>query len=401
MIRKVPQPVNENERIAELQEYNILDSLPENDFDDITKIASQICGTPISLISIVDKERQWFKSKQGLEVQETPRDVAFCAHAILEPSNVFVVKDATKDDRFYDNPLVTGAPHIAFYAGVPLVTENGNALGTLCILDQRPKELDDRQKETLRALANQVVCLLELRKKKEELFRTTEELKRANEDLERFAHVAAHDLKSPCNSILALTELLKDTCGSALEGEAVAMLDHIGYATSNLRKLIDNTLRHSLAAHNIRQSREYFTFDSLISELRGLLDVPEGLHFYSEASGESVFSVKSAWLQILLNLCTNAVKYNDKTSGFVKVVFSQDDCFYRFSVTDNGMGIPEDQLDSVFDLFHTLEKKDRFNESGTGIGLNTVKNLVDKLNGNIRVTSQVGNGTTFTVSIRK
>lgn len=158
-----PIPPNETERLDALRQYHILDTLPEQAYDDITRLASHICGTPVALISFVDRERQWFKSKVGLDVAETPRDAAFCAHALGDPNDMLLVPDATRDERFAENPLVTGAPAIRFYAGAPLATPQGQVLGTLCVIDDKPRELSEEQKQALDALARQVMTQLEMR----------------------------------------------------------------------------------------------------------------------------------------------------------------------------------------------------------------------------------------------
>lgn len=157
-------PPSEAERLRALHEYAVLDTLPERAYDDVVKLASFICGTPISLISLVDRDRQWFKAKVGLDAAQTPREQAFCAHAILQPDDVMVVPDAEQDARFVHNPLVTGDPHIRFYVGVPLVTPYGEALGTLCAIDRRPRQLSAGQLDMLRALARQVMAQLELQR---------------------------------------------------------------------------------------------------------------------------------------------------------------------------------------------------------------------------------------------
>lgn len=156
----------EKERQIELDSYHILDTLPEKDYDEITLLASRICNTPISLISLLDDKRQWFKSHHGLGASETPKEFAFCAHAINDSTNTMIVKDSRKDERFHDNPLVTDGPNVVFYAGVPLISENGLPLGTLCVIDNKPSDLDEWQITALKALSNQLINLLDLRKKK-------------------------------------------------------------------------------------------------------------------------------------------------------------------------------------------------------------------------------------------
>lgn len=181
-----PLPANESQRLEALAGYRILDTLNEAAYDDITFLASQICGVPIALVTFIDKDRQWFKSKIGLEASETSRDVAFCAHAILDPTHVMTVPDATKDDRFSSNPFVISDPKVRFYAGAPLVTTDGAALGTLCVIDKMPRELTDGQRESLLALSRQVVAQLELRKALNELAEKIQEGKSYEERLESY-----------------------------------------------------------------------------------------------------------------------------------------------------------------------------------------------------------------------
>lgn len=160
----LPPPADEAKRLAAVRSYGILDTAYEAIFNDIVAAAARICGTPMSAITVVDADRQWFKSEIGLGLRQTARELSFCAHAILEPDQVMVVGDAAADNRFADNPLVTGDPSIRFYAGAPLVTPEGVAVGSMCVLDRVPRALGDEQLEALRLLSDQVIALLEGRR---------------------------------------------------------------------------------------------------------------------------------------------------------------------------------------------------------------------------------------------
>jgi PAS domain S-box-containing protein len=179
---KVPIPSNESARLAALRALGVLDTPPEEAFDEIASLAASVCQTPIALISLVDQDRQWFKSRLGWTIEETPRDISFCGHAILEP-DLFVVPDATADARFADSPLVTGDTAVRFYAGAPLVTPEGHALGALCVLDHCPRQLTAEQARTLRVLGRHASAFLNQRRSLAELTRITEEHRRAEEAL--------------------------------------------------------------------------------------------------------------------------------------------------------------------------------------------------------------------------
>ncbi len=179
-------PPDEARRLEELHSYEVLDTLSEQAYDDITLLASEICDCPIALVSLVDEGRQWFKSRVGLEATETPRDEAFCAHAILEPGELLVVRDATEDVRFAANPLVISEPSIRFYAGAPLRTSRGDALGTLCVIDRVARDLSDQQLRALEALSRQVMAQLELRRSLIELGRYVERRKQYEQHLDRY-----------------------------------------------------------------------------------------------------------------------------------------------------------------------------------------------------------------------
>ncbi|MVM37234.1 GAF domain-containing protein [Spirosoma sp. HMF3257] len=194
MKNPLPHPEEQN-RISALKSYDILDSLPEQEYDELTSLASEICQTPISLISLIDDKRQWFKSNHGLDVRETPKEFAFCAHGILNPTETLIVPDSRQDSRFADNPLVTGDPNVIFYAGVPLVNNEGFPLGSLCVIDNNPKELTEKQLAALKTLAKQVVNLLELRRSNKALSTVKKLLEQRNDELEQIVAIARNEVR--------------------------------------------------------------------------------------------------------------------------------------------------------------------------------------------------------------
>jgi GAF domain-containing protein len=179
-----PTLQNEKKRLKVLWQYEVLDTVPEEVFDDLTELAARICEAPIALISLVDENRQWFKAKVGTDVNETSRKISFCTYAITQP-DLFIIPDATLDKRFANNPLVTSEPKIRFYAGAPLITPDGYALGTLCVIDKVPRELRLEQKQALSILAHHVVSQLELRRRSRELGDVHEETARLKDELEK------------------------------------------------------------------------------------------------------------------------------------------------------------------------------------------------------------------------
>ncbi len=399
-MKNAPLPDNESERLRELHELSILDTLPEEEFDDITRLASEICQTPISLITLVDSGRQWFKSRIGLTSTETDRNSAFCAHAIITPQQILTVPDSRKDDRFFDNPLVTGDPHVIFYTGVPLVTSEGNALGTLCVIDHQPRELNPNQLETLRSLSRQVVRLIDLRKMNRLLNQSRTEVEQKNTELQKFAYIVSHDIKSPLNNIISITEILKESHSQGMDEEGLEMIGYLKSSSQQLKNLVDGILSYYAGDSLLSQKRTEFIFSHIIRETVDLLD-PSGEHTIRFPQNDiTLTSIESGVRQVLLNLISNAIKYNRSPKVVIDITFAQQDAGFIFTVKDNGVGIAADKLQTIFEPFVTLGVTDRFKNTGTGIGLSTVKKLVEKLGGTIRVSSEEGNGSEFTVTLR-
>lgn len=395
------KPSSEEERLKSLKEYGILDTLPEKEYDDITYLASEICQTPMSLVSLIDENRQWFKSRKGVEDTETPREIAFCAHAIMQPQEVFIVPDSHKDSNFKDNPLVTGNPHITFYAGVSLINAQGHALGVLCVMDEKPRKITENQIAALKILGDQVVRLMELRKMNAQLQETTDELQHINLELKTFANVVAHDVKTPLNNIISITNLLNNEYGNSLDSSGNELINYLHDSAMNLSLLVNGILDYSRNTSISFEKAEELNIKELINQLTNTIDVPEFIKIKINTRISSMMVLRVPLLQILMNLITNSIKYNDKEQGFIEIEVSENLNHYKFSITDNGPGIPAEHHETIFKMLKTLGVRDRFNQKGTGIGLATVKRLVEKLGGEIYVSSDPGKGATFHFTLRK
>jgi signal transduction histidine kinase len=389
------QSDHEFQRQRALEDYEILDSAVEEAYDSLTQITAELCGVPISLITFIDNDRQWIKSHYGFKVKETTRDIAFCNHAINTPDNLFVVPNTLEDARFKDNPLVLLEPQIRFYAGAPLVTSTGYALGTICLIDNKPGKLTERQQKNLRALAKQVMMLLELRKKNKLLSIKQEALEKRNDELKKFAYVVSHDIKSPLNNISALGNLLIETLKDTIDASSLQHLKYVMLSAENLKSLVDGILG-------------YYRSDALVCEQKALVNVPEllksvtGLYcnqaeiiLKSTGDHQEVMSNVAALKQILLNLISNGIKYNDSPVPKITIQFKADYQMFSFEVSDNGRGIPKGQQGKVFELFSTLGTVDRYYKAGTGIGLASVSKLVYNLGGQLELNSTPGEGSTF------
>ena len=393
--------IQEEERLKILESYSILDSLPEADYENLTLIASQICETPIALITFIDQDRQWFKSHPGLSISETARDYSFCGHAINDSKNVFIVPDARADIRFHDNPIVTGQPNVVFYAGIPLRNEGGLPLGTICVIDHKPRELSKEQIIALKALSEQTMKLLELRFNKNELENALLDLEKKNLALERFAYVAAHDLKSPLDNISGLTDLFIDSYQEVIDTEGIQIVSLIKSSTLKLKELIDSLLDYSKSNVMNKQQDTIIDVESLKKEITAIFVFQASCVISFKSNVNQLVANKQAIEQILINLLTNAIKYSDKENIEIEIEILELSDKYQFTVTDNGPGILKEHQEIIFEIFEVLSSVDRFGVKGNGIGLATVKKMVEALGGTISVASEMGNGTTFTFTLAR
>ena len=394
-------PENEKRRLLTLERLQLMDSLPEENYDNITKLASLICGTPVSLITLIGEKRQWFKSKIGTEITEGTREISHCAHAILNPDDLMEIPDTREDERFHDNPYTTGSPQILFYAGMPLKANNGAALGTLCVLDVKPNMLKEEQKTALKALAKQVENLFELRRHNLDLEKTTQELKVKNSQLKNFAGIVSHDMKMPLANMILTTDLIKAKYASYFDDEGIHYLDYLKQSSFKLSNYITGILQHYESDSLTESNDEEFDIHDLLENIIDLLNINLNCVINLPEENMVLACNKVALEQIFLNLIGNSLKYNNKEEIIIDVLCSNGGEFYNFSITDNGIGIPKDKQEDIFELFTIVEEVDRSGNRGNGIGLSTVKKLVNSLGGEITVESEVNKGTTFHFSINR
>lgn len=384
----IPVAVSEKEaeRIKDLDSYQILDSLPESKYDDITRLASYICGTEVSLITLIDSERNWYKSikgETGLEAREIPRDISFC-RVTIEGDDLYEIRDTTKDDQWKDNPIVK-EHNVRYYAGYPLVSPKGYKLGTLCVIERHPMQLNESQKQALRTLANSVVSLFELDKNREIVRKKNRDLAEVNARLYQFAKMIAHDLKSPLQSIKSLYELMRHDEENAQQykEKMFSYLDRMG-------QMIDGLLAFS--RNNLKSLRkEKISTGLLVKSLMERLNVRE-LAFTMSAD-MPIVQTEGVLLEIIFqNLISNSIKYCNCEHTTIEVGVSDHNPIV-FYVKDNGPGISPEVGNKIFDPFERIEKSE-FKE-GNGIGLYTVKTILMQRGCDIWYESLPDHGTTF------
>ena len=396
---KAEKPENEIERMRALLSFGILDTPAEEDYDNIVKLASEICGIPISLISFIDDERQWYKATHGVEIDVVPRDIAFCSHAILSAREALVVNDMSKDPRFSENPMVTGETQVRFYAGVPLVTSDGFPIGSICLVDDQVHEISDDKIVYLKMLANHVVRLLELRKTVDRLEKVEQNLTKSIKNLEEFGYVISHDLKAPIRNVVNLTEILVEEAGKNLSEDNLKIVSLIRESATNAVGLVDGVLKYSKSTSSLSDYFEEVELKPLIDEVLRELTIPVSFKIDVLISGHSIISNRLALKQIISNLVGNAIRYNDKDQSQVQISAFTSIQKVSFIIKDNGKGIEEKNLKDIFRLFYMENHLDKELKGSSGVGLAIVKKLVEELSGNVSVQSEPGEGCEFLVEI--
>ena len=308
----------------------------------------------------------------------------------------FAVEDTRTDPRFADNPLV--AEHgILSYAGAPLIDADGFALGTLCVFDVRPRTFDEGQRAALVNMAQQVMYLLERHLRERRLERASAELVERNEDLRHFAGVVSHDIIGPMTSITAFLDLIKEEVEDEDLRSALCMLSRSSFS---LREYVEGLTRYYTSDALPDRAAEVFALADLFSSLDAMaIRDPDRTTVVFDDTEVKIHTHRAALQQVLLNLVSNAIKYGTAESTRIEVGFAVADDHYRFTVTDDGPGIDPDRHECIFELFGTDTALDRDGRAGTGIGLATVKRLLDQLGGTISLDSDLGRGSVFTVTL--
>ena len=380
-----PAPSAERHRLATLHRYQILDTAREAAFDDITQLAALICGTPMALISLVDDDRQWFKSELGLGVSETPIGSSICAHAIRQPG-LFVVPDTLADVRFVHNPLVTGDPNLRFYAGAPLHTADGVPLGTVCVLDSQPRSLSAQQAEALQALARQTMAQIELR----QLLAQSQE---SNHYRRQLMAIAGHDLKTPVRTAAYAIRKVQRT----LTAEQGAPLNVATEALARIDREFSQLAAMAGTEGALVAPDE--TDVALADVLQPLLDqwreaaLAKGLRLRYVPTRLRVRSHPALLSTLLGNLLGNAVKYTEKGSVLVGCRRRGDRVVV--DIIDSGLGMDERQTGDMFGAFHQVDPR----SEGLGLGLWIVRSTAESLGHQVRVESTPGRGSRFSVEM--
>ena len=393
-------PPSEKKRLAALEELQLLHTDPEENYDDITKLASYICNVPVSLITLIGEDQQWFKSKVGTVLSGAPRAISHCSHAILNPKELMEIKDTREDLRFKNNPYTLEDPKILFYAGMPLKSFNGSALGTLCVLDTKPNSLNEDQKSALKALAKQVENLFELRRHNLKLEKVNKILIEKNSQLKDFAGIVSHDMKMPLANMILTADLLKAKYADRFDEDGIKYLSYLKQSSYKLSNYITGILQH-YESESFTESiiEEEFDIHDLLEEIIDLLNINYNCVINLPEENLMMNCNRIALEQIILNLVSNSLKYNKKEEIVIDIDCRKGSEFYHFTVKDNGIGIPKDKQEDIFELFTIIEETDRSGNRGNGIGLSTVKKLVNSLGGEISVDSEVNKGTSFHFSI--
>ena len=398
-MKQAPLPANEERRLEVLRAYNVLDTAPEENFDRLTELAARIFGVPIAVVSLVDQDREFFKSCVGVDVRQGDRKIAFCAHAILH-DDVFIVEDATLDDRFVDNPQVTHG-RIRFYAGAPIRTRTGETIGSFCIKDVVPRTITSDEEKTLSTLAAITIDELELREAARAVREAQQAAERANAAKSQFLSNMSHEIRTPLTAILGFSELLVDTSQPDNTREEIA--NTIRRSGEHLLEIIGNVLDVSkIESGKLELEMCPFEIDRAVERCVETLRFAAqekgiGLHFDMPECSCVHVGDALRFRQIVTNLLSNAVKFTHEGAVTVTMACTNDRLTVR--VQDTGCGISPEAQRAIFKPFTQEDETTTRRFGGTGLGLTISAELARQMGGELAVTSEPGRGSVFTLDI--
>lgn len=396
-----PLPANEDQRLATLRDYRILDTAPDERFDRLTTFAADLFGVPVALISLIDSERQWFKSNHGLPVSETPRSISFCAHTILEDEPL-IVEDAAEHPLFRHSPLVCGGPGLRFYAGVALTAADGHRLGTLCIGDSRPRHFPDQDVIRLRRLAAIASDELELHRARIQADDAVAAQTAANQLKSKLLGSMNHEFRTPLNAILGFSQILEMNMSKRLGREELDYVGAIKTAGESLLRLSDSMVTMAqIEAETVPFGIGTVGAQSLVEDVYALHQpaaAQNGITFMRRAciSAASLQADRSHLLRILGNFLSNAFRFT-APGGAVTLGCASEPGRVIFYVDDTGCGIPAERQREAFQSFNRMGREGS-TVAGLGLGLAIASRLTLAMQGDIGFESREGVGSRFWIS---
>lgn len=387
-------PSNDQQRLKELYSYEILDTESEDEYNDIVLLAASIAKTPIATISFIDQEREWFKAKIGLEQNSFPREFSISSYFLAQKNTFFEVADTNVEDRFSDNPLVTGKPTIRFVAGIRLLNKTGLAIGVLSIMDTVTHELDEKQIVFLQTLARQVMKLLDQKQLNKQLQQQREKLEQQMELQNRILSIIAHDVRNPVGAVKSIIELSGKKLLSKQDSAALMQMaaKQIDGTVELLNNLVD---WGSMQMKGKGFESEKIHLYTLISNMYKSFEVMASLksNILANLVDDDLFinSDINALRFILRNLISNANKFTK--DGVITVCASTEKDSILLSVSDNGVGMDAETTGHILDGDQNESVAGTLNEKGSGLGLILTRDYVEMLGGSITVESELGKGT--------
>ena len=396
-IKEKPVPDSEARRIEALAQYESPDSEPDREeaFDRLAKLASQICDVPIAFINLIGRENEYKKACYGFVGETTPRSVSFCDHAIRQ-NDVFEVSDAVNDPLFKENPNVTGSLGLRFYAGVPLTTQDGFNIGTLCLIGHQPGSLSESQKEALRILSDEIISRYELKSLKEKM-------EKRNAEKDELIRIVSHDMRNPLTGIIGFSELMQQETGNDEHREMLEYIETAGESMLNIVNVLLNSeyIRNEAFIINKREANASELTQNVI-DLHKPFALMKNLDMDVQMEEDIICNLDAEkWKQIVGNLLNNAIKFShpDDQIKLSLTTFIKRKPFLLLKITDKGIGISDEMIQNLFSGKDSIRREGTNGEESTGLGMYIVKKYVSLMGGTISISSTQGSGTQVTVQI--